>query len=295
MDTNSDTVPVKVDLNIDAVLALRELVGIDSFPPVLAVTENIYDPEKRDKVRAIVLEKLAAAGIVEDDCVEPRVAHWLQCLYRPDVEMAVRIMDIDVDASPRQATTMLRLSLVRADETHVLAVRCEDQVVIQELFVGEKPLRTAAAVVSSAVGSAETVRFDPVSAPATQLDTLADASDAEVRSGLLELGATPRAAHILGQVVEQANRRAEIVIMEHHDGTMPQPAVSVGLFNSPIGRVVATPMAGFDEEAWTTFAPGDVTTIEAGLAELVHRLPGHSWTGTRRTDPPGAEDEVGGW
>ncbi|WP_425302167.1 ESX secretion-associated protein EspG, partial [Nocardia cyriacigeorgica] len=135
--------PVAIDLNVDAALLLKDLVGIDSYPPVLALLPNIYNLEDRDRVRAVVAEQLAEAGILVDDRVHPAVAQWLRCLDRPDVELVVRIVETGAGG---ETPGMLRMSLVRTGESHVLALRNDDYVVIQPVFHEGRQLNTVAVV-----------------------------------------------------------------------------------------------------------------------------------------------------
>ncbi|WP_280230829.1 ESX secretion-associated protein EspG, partial [Nocardia cyriacigeorgica] len=141
--------PVAIDLNVDAALLLKDLVGIDSYPPVLALLPNIYNLEDRDRVRAVVAEQLAEAGILVDDRVHPAVAQWLRCLDRPDVELVVRIVETGAGG---ETPGMLRMSLVRTGESHVLALRNDDYVVIQPVFHEGRQLNTVAAGRVAAVG-----------------------------------------------------------------------------------------------------------------------------------------------
>src|SRR5262245_39984504 len=190
---------VALELNVDAALVLQALVGIDSYPNVLALLPNIYNPQDRARVHTVVRDRLAEAGVVEGNRVHPRVAHWLECLYRPDIELVARIVDIDVDpdADQRRPGAMLRLSLVRAGETHVLAVRCDDDVVFQELFTDGRPLRTVAAALADALGPAEPLQFEPITAPAAQVEELGTEPGEEMERGLIELGADHRSATVL--------------------------------------------------------------------------------------------------
>ncbi|WP_040698619.1 ESX secretion-associated protein EspG, partial [Nocardia vinacea] len=109
--------PIAIDLNVDAALLLQRLVGIDSYPPVLALLPTIYRPEDRDRVDAVVGAQLTEAGVLEDGVVNPVVEQWLRCLYRPDVELVARILDAGSDDEP---PAMLRLSLgARGSRPHV--------------------------------------------------------------------------------------------------------------------------------------------------------------------------------
>lgn len=277
-----DSDPVALELNVDAALVLQSLVGIDSYPAVLALLPNIYDSQDRDWVHAVVRDRLAQAGILEGDRVHPRVAHWLECLYRPDVELVARIVEIEQDADQRRLAGMLRLSLVRAGETHVLAARFDDDIVLQEVFTAGRPLRTAADALAGVLGPAEPLQFESITAPAAQVDELGIESSDEVEQGLIELGADRRSAIVLVRELAAVTCRAEILAVEHHDGGSTQSRACMTLFQTPLGRVVATPSIGLDGQVWVTFSPGDVPAIEAAIAALVQLLPSASWTDTAR-------------
>ncbi|WP_067670664.1 ESX secretion-associated protein EspG [Nocardia miyunensis] len=272
--------PIALDLNVDAALLLKHLVGIDSYPPVLALLPSTYHLGGRDPAHEIVAQQLAEAGVlIDDDTVHPTVEHWLQCLYRPDMELVARIVDIGQEGEPGE---MLRFSLVRAGDTHVLAVRCDDHVVIQPVFRPDRQLDTVTAALSAALGPGEALRFEPVTVRSEQLgEVLSD--PAEWRRGLVELGATPHAAGVLSRVFDEVVRRAEVVVIEHHDGTSPQPEVCLSVFDTRSGRFVVSPSVALDGEVWATYTPGYDTALQAGIGALIDVLPGRSWFETSRT------------
>ncbi|MFI6776247.1 ESX secretion-associated protein EspG [Nocardia sp. NPDC050412] len=272
--------PIAIDLNVDAALLLQRLVGIDSYPPVLALLPNIYRPEDRDRVDAVVVEQLTEVGVLEDGVVNPVVEHWLRCLYRPDVELVARILDAGWDD---ESQAMLRLSLVRAGETHVLAVRSDDHVVIQSVFQPDRQLGTLTAAIGAALGPMPAVRFEPVTATAEQFGEVPDDQD-ERRRALVELGAEPHTAGVLSRVMDEVVRRAEVVVIEHHDGREAQPGFCVSVLDAPSGRIIVTPSVAMDGQLWSTYAPGDDAALHAGVGALVDLLPSRSWFETSRAD-----------
>ncbi|WP_324188648.1 ESX secretion-associated protein EspG [Nocardia flavorosea] len=277
----SETGPTSVDLNVDAALVLQNMVGIDSYPAVLAILPNIPDIAVRDKVHAVVTDQLTEAGIVEDGRVHPAIASWLHSLHRPDMELAVRVMD---NGSAGHEPTMLRISLVRDGDSHVLAIRCDDHVVIQPVFHQGRRLNTHTAVVKSALGDYPLLQFEPVSAPVEELQAVPD--DAEERRRVLcELGATPRAAGVITRAMAEVVRRAEIVMIEHRDGGSGSihTRAGVNVLDTMTGRLIVNPRAAMDGQLWSTFQPGDDAAIEAGIDALIDLLPGRSWFDTSRT------------
>lgn len=277
--TGDEPDPVSIELNVDAALLLKDLVGIDHYPPVLALLPNIYRIADRDRVRAAVAAELTEVGVLVDGAVHPVVGHWLQCLYRPDVELVVRIIDTGLDGEPR---AMLRLSLVRAGDSHVLAVRNDDHIVIQSVFLEGEQLDTVAAVLSAALGPGRALQFEPVTATRDQVDELPDESD-ERRRAFAELGAAPHTAGVLSRVLSEVVRRAEVLMIEHHDGERRLPEVCLSVLDTLSGRIVVTPRLTLEGRICSTYAPGDDAALRAGIAALAELLPGRSWFTTSRT------------
>ncbi|WP_280384791.1 ESX secretion-associated protein EspG [Nocardia wallacei] len=271
--------PVAVDLNVDAALLLQHLVGIDSYPPVLALLPNIYNLDDLNRVRAVVAEQLTEVGVLDNGRVHPVVEHWLQCLYRPDMELVARVLDNGRDGAPRG---MLRMSLVRAGETHVLAVRSDDHIVIQSVFLQDRQLDTVAAALTAALGPGQALRFEPMSAPLEQFQEVPSEPD-ERRRALVELGAQPHTAGVLTRVLDEVVRRAEVLLIEHRDGGSAQTEVCLSVLDTLSGRIVVTPSVAMDGQVWSTYAPGDDAAIRSGVAALVELLPGRSWFETART------------
>ncbi|MEU4345499.1 ESX secretion-associated protein EspG [Nocardia sp. NPDC023852] len=270
--------PVAIDLNVDAALLLQNMVGIDSYPPVLALMPNIYNIDDQERVRAVVAQELTEVGIIDGDSVHPTIEHWLRCLYRPDVELVAYILATGLDGEPKG---MLRFSLVRSGETHVLAVRCDDNVVIQSMFQEGQGLENVTAALAAALGPAEAPSFEPLTATLEQFAEVPSDQD-ERRQALLELGAQPHTAGVLSRVLDEVVRRAEVQVIEHRDGVSAEAEVSLSVLDTLSGRIIATPSKAMDGEIWSTFAPGDDAALRSGIRALIDLLPGRSWFDTSR-------------
>ncbi|MFI1461031.1 ESX secretion-associated protein EspG [Nocardia carnea] len=273
--------PVSVDLNVDAALVLKDMVGIDIYPQVLAIRPNIFRISDRDRVRAAVVEQLTADGIISGGEVDPVVAGWLRCLERPDTELAVRVVD---NGRGGHAATMLRLSLVRSGERHVLAVRCDDEVVIQSVFHKGSQLDTLTAVLESVLGEYPVLDFDTFTSAETEPDEAPQDLDG-VRAGLRELGATPRTANALIRAFGEVVRHAEVLMIEHRDGGAETPdfTICMNVLDTFSGRFVITPSVTLDGRKRKTFRPGDRAALHSGINTLAELLPGSSWFHTART------------
>jgi hypothetical protein len=272
-----DADPVAIDLNVDAALALQDLAGIDSYPPVLAVLPNVFADADKERVRAAVAGELAEAGILVDGVVHPVVSHWLHCLYRPDTELVVRILDTELR---HELAGMLRMSLVRSGRTHVLAVRCDDHIVIQQ--VAGYTLDDVAATLSAALGPCPPLGFEPVTVTFDQLTELPAEPDGR-RRALVELGAVPHAATVLSRAWDQVEREAEVVMIEHRDGEQPRPKVCVSVLDTSPGRVVVIPRVALDGQVRATYTPGGDAAVQEAIRALVDLLPGRDWFGASRS------------
>ncbi|MGW0182972.1 ESX secretion-associated protein EspG [Nocardia sp. NPDC003345] len=272
---------MSIDLSVDAALVLKDMVGIDAYPSVLAIMPNIYRVEDRDRVAKFVREQLADAGIVAGDEVHPVVAGWLRCLERPDTELAVRILDTGRgDTEP----TMLRISLVRSGGDHVLAVRCDDQIVVQSVYHEGKQLNTLVAALKSALGDYPVPSFEPFTLPDAELAGIPLDPD-ERRAALRELGAVPQTASVLTRALQEIVRRAEVIMIEHGDGDTgtPDMRACMSVLDTFSGRVVITPSTAMDGQTRSTFRPGDDPALHSGINALAELLPGRSWFDTART------------
>lgn len=272
--------PLAIDLSVDAALVLKALVKIDAYPEVLVLMPNIFRPEDQQRVHDVVLGELTQAGIVCDGHVNPVIERWLHTLHRPDVELAAHIATVDSD---KQLQSMLRLSLVRRGSEHILALRCDDRVVIQAIFHTGHKLDILTAAITAALGPCPPLGFETLTATFEQFAAVPSTPEAR-RRALLELGATAHTAAVLTRAMDNIRQRAEIVAIEHHDGRISKPEFSLAVLDTPLGRIVVTPSRALDEGTWSTYHRGDDSAIGAGIARLIELLPRGSWFDVSRSD-----------
>ncbi|WP_067694214.1 ESX secretion-associated protein EspG [Nocardia jejuensis] len=277
--SRSNDDPVAVDLNVDAALLLQTMVEIDTYPAVLALLPTIERIDDRDKVNAVVARQLTDVGIIDDNGVHPVIAHWLRCLARPDVEMAARIID---RSDPSGVPGMLRMSLVRSGETHVLAVRHDDHLIIQTVPTDGEKTDAVATALLAALGSAPALQFTPLTAADEEFAAVpADAHSR--RPALVQLGADPRTAVVLTRALDEVVRRAEVLMIEHRDGVIPKPDLGMSVLDTPSGRITVVPSRDLNQHVHSTYQPGDSASLHAGIRALADLLPGGSWFRTSRT------------
>ena len=215
-----------------------------------------------------------------DGAAHPAVARWLRCLDRPDVELVARVVDMELREEMRG---MLRMSLVRSGDDHVLAVRCDDEIVIQPVFGRPPQLDFVAAALSAALGPCPAMRFEPLTVSAEDLAEL-PTDPADRRRALVELGAAPLTASVLGRAFDEIERRAEVVMIQHRDGETPRPEVCATVFDTPSGRVLGLPKVALDGGNLSTFMPGDDAALRRSIRTLIDLLPGRDWYGTSRSE-----------
>ncbi|MQY28243.1 ESX secretion-associated protein EspG [Nocardia aurantia] len=277
-----DNDPVAIELDVDAALLLQDMVGIGGYPTVLTILSNHYLLEDPDRVRAAVAERLTEVGVLVDGRVHPVVEHWLHCLDRPDVELCALVVDPDPEPDG-ELRALLQMSLVRTGDTHVLALRCADEIVIQQVFESQDRLETITAALAATLGPWPAVQFEPMRVTDQLLAEVP--SDREERHrALVELGAVAHTASVLTRAFDRLVRKAEVVMIEHRDGGTMEPSVAMNVMDTESGRIVVTPSVALDGERWSTYGPGDGTALHAGLVALVELLPGRSWFGTSRSD-----------
>ncbi|MBU3066830.1 ESX secretion-associated protein EspG [Nocardia sp. NEAU-G5] len=281
LGNDADTDPVSIEVNVDAALFLKDLVGIDSYPWVLALRPNIFLIAERNRVREVIRPQLAHAGILVDGKVHPVVEHWLECLYRPDVEMLARIADTGLEGEEADKGA-LRMSLVRRGTDHVLAIRNGDHVVIQSVFCRPGGFETVCEALLAALGPSPALNFAPMTATLEQFAEVPPGQ--ERRRALQELGAQAHTAAVLSRAIDQVMRRTEVAMIEHHDGAETIPEIVLTVQDTLSGRIVVTPRAAMDGQIRYTFAPGDDAAVLSGMRALVDLMPGHSWFDTSRSD-----------
>lgn len=283
------------DLTVDSALYLRRLAQIDHYPDVLALMPNIYDDDDRALVEAHLRERLHEAGLIDAEATpHPTLASWLHALYRPDVEATARI---------RRGDNMLRLSLVRRGDLHILATRLDDSVLIQRL---QSSSRSYTKIVADALwaflGEREPLTIDPFRASLAAFDHIArNNAPGESAEALQAIGATPRTARALNAATspDALEQTAEIALVEHHDSGRTRSglsddghigisvaattgAVGVGVLDSTNGRLISTPRLGATGELTVTFGSGTRERFEQGMEQLLDFIPAQSWFDTSR-------------
>lgn len=263
-------------LTVDGALFIKRLMGIDMLPPVLALIGNVYYPQDQAVVDDHTVPVLVGQGLIDaDGNVEPALESWMRVLENPDVDVSLRAM---------QSQMMRRAVVARRGRQHVLALRRNDQVVIQGLWsqgvsfdeVVSAPL-WAAMRVSQDKPAPEPAEFEPVTLSLDQVRTLAEGAPGEmVRQLRRTLGVDLNTAKILNEVSKYSGQRAEIVVRQSRGMDAVQTPVGVGVADTIHGRVISA-VRQQGSEVWVTFGPGSYARFRAAMADLMRLTPDKNW------------------
>lgn len=264
-------------LSVDSALFIKRLMGIDELPVVLALMNNVYYPQDQALVDDITVPILVEQGFIDTTgAVDPTLASWMRVLERPDIDVMLRAMEDD---------RMRRAVIARRGETHVMALRRDDEVVVQGLWSTKQALDE---VVSGPLWSAMRVSEETLAPPPAEFDTVtmtleqaAALSQAAPPGDMLralrgELGVDVVTAEILNEVSQYRGQRCEIVMRENRGITSVQTKAGVAVADTSFGRVVSA-VGRQGSQLWVTFGPGTYQRFRAAMSDLVQLTPSRNW------------------
>lgn len=267
-------------LSVDSALFIKRLMDIDSLPPVLALMNNVYYPQDQVLVDDETVPLLIEAGLIDIDAnVDPTLASWMRVLARPDIEVTLRGMQED---------RMRRAVVARQGETHVMALRRNDEVLIQAVWSTTQSLDD---VVSTPIWSAMRESAEVLAPPAAEfesvtfpLEQVAELSSATTPGDMLralrgELGVDVQTAKILNEVSSYSGQRCEIVMRENRGIETVDTQAGVFVADTSYGRVLSA-VGRQGSRLWVTFGPGTFARFRAAMADLVQLTPSRNWFAT---------------
>lgn len=264
-------------LSVDSALFIKRLMDLDSLPPVLALMNNVYYPQDQALVDDETVPLLVEAGLIDlDGNVEPTLASWMRVLERPDIEVTLRGMQED---------RMRRAVVARQGEAHVMAMRRNDEVLIQAVWSTTKSLddvvstpiwsamRESAEVLAPAPAEFESVTFP--------LDQVAEISATTTPGDMVralrgELGVDVPTAKILNEVSAYSGQRCEIVMRENCGIQTVDTKAGVFVADTSYGRVLSA-VGRQGSRLWVTFGPGTFARFRAAMTDLVQLTPSRDW------------------
>lgn len=264
----SDETIGAVTLTVDAALYLaRATVGdILSLPVVLALLPTVLTEEDQQRVDDVIVDALEASGVLADGRVHPQVAEWMSLLCAADRELTILSIAGEV---------ALRMVVARSGNRHVVASRCGDDVVLQEMVVSDPfDMADLAAVVCAVTG--------PPPPPQGIMPVVAEASEltADHVQTLLEAGATASDAKRIVAVAAATPRSiTEVQVIERGRGYRAGKDHELRIVDTEVGRLMIAPSMQPDESStlWATIGEASPERIATGIEDLIAMLPSQSW------------------
>lgn len=264
-------------LSVDSALFIKRLMGVDSLPMVLALMDNVYYPQDQVAVDDVTVPLLVESKLIDiHGVVDPTLASWMRVLERPDIEVTLRAMQED---------RMRRAVVARQGETHVMALRRDDELVIQGVWSTTQSLDD---VVSTPLWSAMRVSEEILAPPPAEFETvtrpleqIAELSASSTPGDMLralrgELGVDVQTAKILNEVSAYSGQRCEIVMRENRGIQTVETKAGVFVADTSYGRVVSA-VGKQGSHLWVTFGPGTYARFRAAMADLVQLTPSRNW------------------
>ena len=273
---------VAAEFNLDEMLLLQRILKVGAFPIVLEILppRDYFEGDTAAAAEAAAMESLIDKGVVGGgEVTEATVAQWIRVLQRPDVELAARIWRED---------SQLGVAVCRRGPLHVVGMRYQDLITMQYLNNATEVTSMAQVVapVISVLGEAMVANFEPFNLLVSE-GTSIDSRVAEGSSyyhELINAGVPEHSARFLTEALAHRNNvwRSEIVAIEHVPGKQILGKAAVGVFDTPAGRIVASPSEALDGTMWSTFAPGSNNRIVKAVETIVETLPSRSWFSSTR-------------
>lgn len=266
-------------LSVDGALFVKRLMGISVLPPVLALMDNVYYPDDQVLVDDHTVPLLIEAGLINlDGVVEPTLASYMRILARHDMSVTLRGMEED---------RMRRAIIARHGDKHVMALRRNDEIVLQQVWSGSNALEDvvtqplwAAMRLSGDVVAPAPAEFDSVTMSLEQAAALAAAPPGDmVRQLRGELGVDITTAKILNEVSTYSGQRCEITMSENRGIETVQTKAGVFVADTSYGRVLSA-VGRQGSRLWVTFGPGTYVRFRAAMTDLVQLTPSRDWFAT---------------
>lgn len=264
-------------LSVDGALFLMRLLNIDSVAPVLALMDNVYFAADQRIVDDITVPILVRHGFIDARTarVEPTVEAWFRVLERPDIEVELRAMD---------GERMRRAVVARRGAEHVLAVRRDEEVVIQSIWSQGNCLDD---VVAGPLWAALRCSAEVLAPPPAELSTVTMTLDQAaalaahppgemIRELRGQLGVDLPTARLLNEVSQYSGQRAEIVMRESRGIESVQTAAGVMVADTSGGRVISAVRRSGASVA-VSVGPGSYPRFKTAMADLVGLTPSRNW------------------
>ncbi|NKY50396.1 ESX secretion-associated protein EspG [Nocardia vermiculata] len=257
-------------LTNDAVLAVAELLGVQTLPTVLAVGPRQDSRAAFTAARAAALRELRDTGLVDSyDDIDLDIGAALMILARPERQLAARVCT---------ESGVRRVCVARRGVEHAVAVRSGDDIEVCTLWADEDGASLARPILD-VLGPAEPADITGFGCPTDELSRRLDdvARPSEFAEALHGVAVDERAAIEFGMALSCCRARTEIVAYAHDEGCITRSSGAVAVYDTERGRIVASPGLAADLRLWSTFTPGSAHRVAQAVTALIATLPGGRW------------------
>ncbi|MFI6172423.1 ESX secretion-associated protein EspG [Nocardia sp. NPDC051052] len=256
-------------LTSDGFLAVADALGVQTFPPVLALRPSHRDYDRLDAARADTVAELLDRGVLDrsGDVLDDELTSALCTLARPDRALIMRI---------RRDGKLIRVCLARRGLDHAVTVRTDDELEVRTVWGDEDPVALAAPLLGP-LGRCPPADIAALRAPTADLRQRFDDAGSDYAAVAYSLGMTEAAAITLGMALRQCHSVAELVCYSYRDGRAVRSAATAAVYDTADGRIVGGGSVAADGQAWTTFAPGSDRRLAHVIAAQIESLPEGRW------------------
>ncbi|MFI9508652.1 ESX secretion-associated protein EspG [Nocardia sp. NPDC052566] len=257
-------------LTLDGLLAVADVLGVQTFPVVLTVVPKHDHIDTRDRARRAALDQLAADRVIDQyGDVDEELAVAVRTLARPDRELVARIYAPD---------GLRRVCLARRGLAHVVAERTGDDFDVRTVW-GEEDPAVLVRPLLAALGFREPIELAPFTVPSDTMCARLDAArtSSEFADLAYHFGLAERDSVEFGMAMANCHTHAEIAAYRHDDGVTRRSAAGVAVYDTDRGRLVAGPGRTVEGQRWSTFAPGTDHRLAQAISALIASLPGERW------------------
>ncbi|MEV6273912.1 ESX secretion-associated protein EspG [Nocardia sp. NPDC051832] len=254
----------------DGLLAVADLLGVQTLPLVLGVGPQQDSAEAWQAARQQAMAELRGAGLVTIyDDVATDLTEALFVLANPERELAARIY---TESGVRQ------VCVARKGSRHAVGTRDGDNFEVGTMWCDGGGAALARPVLE-VLGRSAAADIPSISSP---IDELRERLDEATRSSdyadvFYGRGVAERDAIEFGLAMSSCYGHAEIVAYAYDEGVTTRTSGAVAIYDTSRGRIAASPGAAPDLRVWSTFTPGTDHRIAQAISALIETLPGGRW------------------
>lgn len=269
MTTIDPTEIGEVTLTLDQLDWCAEQLGVVGWPVVLGIAPVHVTADERDAALAAAEAELKARGLADESGMTARLEDLVQPLSWPDRELELRIY---------AESEIRRMSLVRRDFRHVMALRRGASVLLRPVVVDS--VDTLGRYVLGLLGSQAAAEVADISATTPEFQAKLDSSPGKygIADAMYAFGADQQQSMAMASALDSCTSYAELVAVAHEEGNSSQSSGAVAIYETSRGRVVASPSKSPDGRVWTTIGPGTESRIKRAIAFMIETLPDGSWS-----------------